>query len=67
MFFKKKKLKYCEWEDSCTCQTTIHKTVRCEYCKFYYWTDSGYGYCRALPVHVLVPWCRDICSLYHVA
>lgn len=52
----------CEWHESCVCGIT--KSQHCEKCKFYFWLDSGYGYCRALPEFVVVAWCRDICSLY---
>ena len=53
----------CRWSDSCHCGS-IDKRVCCEKCKWYWCIDSGYGYCRAMPEHIVVAWCRDICSLY---
>ncbi len=52
----------CQWENSCVCNSG--KSVYCEKCKWYFWVDSGYGYCKALPEHIRVGWCRDICSLF---
>ena len=59
--------KNCKWEDSCICESGgsyIHKSIQCQDCKFYFFIDSGTGYCRALPEPVLVAWCKDICSLF---
>lgn len=52
----------CEWKNSCNCDNK--KQLWCELCKWYWVLDSGYGYCRALPDHIIVAWCRDICSLF---
>jgi len=54
---------FCNWSNSCDC-VSKNKEKQCEMCAFYWWIDSGYGYCRALPKHIAVPWCRDICSLF---
>ncbi len=52
--------KDCRWAESCDCGT-INKHG-CEKCVWYSFVDSGYGFCKAEPIHVLVPWCRDTCS-----
>lgn len=57
------KLADCRWKESCDCSSI--KDKHCSKCAFYWWLDSGYGYCKALPEHTLVGWCRDICYLYH--
>ena len=54
--------KSCEWGDSCVCRGV--KPNCCELCKWYWMIDSGYGYCKALPQHTVVAWCRDTCSLF---
>ena len=61
--FKHKPPKGCEWEDSCDCHGNKARNT-CEQCKWYWVIDSGYGYCRALPKHTSVAWCKDVCSLY---
>lgn len=53
----------CKWQDSCDCEGI--KPLYCQRCKWYSWIDSGYGYCKALPEHIIVAWCRDICSLFN--
>lgn len=52
----------CKWEDSCNCVSD--KPTTCEQCKFYHFIDSGYGWCKALPVFEVVGWCRDVCGLF---
>lgn len=52
----------CKWANSCNCKGA--KTKFCLKCKWYYFIDTGYGYCKALPEHIVVAWCRDICSLF---
>lgn len=52
----------CKWAESCDCHRI--KSDYCEKCKFYLGIDSGYGFCKALPEHIVVAWCRDICSLF---
>jgi len=59
---KKGKPISCRWSDCCRCEDD--KSDYCQKCQFYWFIDSGYGYCRALPEFVLVGWCRDVCSLY---
>lgn len=58
----KEKLIDCKWYESCDCLSV--KSKYCSLCTFYWTIDSGYGFCKALPEHILVPWCRDICSLF---
>jgi len=58
----KEKLNDCKWLESCDCISIKNKY--CKKCVFYWWLDSGYGYCKALPEHIVVAWCRDICSLF---
>jgi len=53
----------CEFIESCNCKE-LNKTKRCDRCYWFWVLDSGYGYCRALPIPVLVAWCKDPCSLY---
>lgn len=52
----------CEWKDSCDC--VLIKTITCENCRFYYFIDSGYGWCKALPAFEEMAWCRDVCGLF---
>ncbi len=61
LFWKKDELG-CKWLESCKCKDKRENA--CGYCQFYFQIDSGFGYCRALPSHVLTAWCRDICSLF---
>ena len=63
LFWKRKASFECEFQDSCNCGD-LRKKPTCEECKYYYMVDSGYGYCRALPEHICVAWCRDVCSLF---
>ena len=56
----KKKVSDCKWEQSCDCLGI--KQRYCELCQWYRMIDSGYGWCTALPTHVVVAWCRDICT-----
>ena len=60
--FRREKVELCKWEDSCKCG--VNKVLSCLNCKWYWWLDSGYGHCRAMPEHLIVAWCRDICSLF---
>ncbi len=52
----------CEWDKCCDCHEK--KETTCSACKYYYFIDSGYGYCRALPKPIMVAWCRFTCSLF---
>jgi hypothetical protein len=52
----------CEFRDSCICAND--KELRCDKCHYYWWTDSGYGYCKAMPIPVLVAWCKDFCRFF---
>lgn len=52
----------CQWAESCNCDE--NKSHSCMKCKWYWFIDSGYGYCKALPEHMAIAWCRDVCSLY---
>lgn len=52
----------CKWSYSCNCNES--KSIYCASCRFYFPVDSIFGYCKALPEFVLVPWCRDVCSFY---
>ena len=54
----------CKWTDSCVCGEGKGFSNVCMKCHYYFFVDSGYGYCRALPEHILVAWCRDVCSLF---
>ena len=64
-FSRRVKESTCEWEECCDCSSpSATKDKLCEKCVFYYWVDSGYGYCRALPEFIVVAWCRDVCSLF---
>jgi len=57
----------CEWAESCDCSSpSANKDKSCEKCKWYWMIDSGYGHCKALPQHITVAWCRDICSLFEI-
>lgn len=55
-------MKDCAFKESCICDGI--KDNICEFCSFYQVIDSGYGYCKSLPKPVIIPWCKDICSLY---
>jgi hypothetical protein len=61
----KKEYQGCEFQDCCNCKIK-DKLNSCEDCKWYLEIDSGYGYCKALPIPVVVGWCKDICSLFKV-
>ena len=63
LFWKKRDESTCKWDGICKCHST-NKERRCDKCDFYWWVDSGFGYCRALPEFVVVAWCRDVCSFY---
>lgn len=53
----------CEWQKSgCDCESI--KSTTCHNCESYYPSDSGYGWCKALPKFQLVAWCRDVCVLF---
>ena len=53
----------CAYEiEECNCEED--KERNCGKCKRYVLIDSGYGYCRALPVWTVTAWCRDICGLF---
>jgi len=56
----------CKWENSCDCSDP-NKDKSCQECKWYWMVDSGGGYCKALPEHTEVAWCRDVCSLFKEA
>ena len=56
-----KKLLGCKWKRLCKC---VDKAVTCFHCAYYHPIDSGYGVCKGLPVFVVIPWCRDVCSLF---
>jgi len=58
----KQKVSDCKYDDACNCR--IDKVKCCEQCIWYWSLDSGYGYCRALPSHFIIPWCKDICSFF---
>ena len=62
MNFGKKKELRCEWQESCICDS--RKSAHCDKCELYYFIDSGFGWCKALPVPTRVAWCRDICGLF---
>ena len=57
----RKKTVDCEFGESCKCGV---KSQFCSKCAYYWWVDSGYGWCRSLPQPSLVAWCKDICSLF---
>lgn len=63
-FWQKKNESFCEFQDSCDCNAKKVKTISCESCRYYWFIDSGYGYCKALPQPSIVAWCKDICSLF---
>jgi len=52
----------CRWAESCDCSDI--KITYCSKCIWYWAIDSGYGYCKALPQHTIVAWCRDCCRLF---
>ena len=67
-FKKKTKDSKCKWAECCDCNSpSADKEKLCEKCTFYWWIDSGYGYCRVFPQFIIVPWCRDTCSLFKEA
>ena len=53
----------CKCENYCSCED-FAKSQYCKNCYWYWFVDSGYGYCKALPEVSMVPWCKDGCSLY---
>jgi len=53
----------CKFSDLCSCES-LYKSTLCQLCRWYFWVDSGCGYCRALPEPSLVAWCKDPCSLF---
>ena len=53
----------CKHAGYCNCGA-VGKGLNCMTCRFYRMIDSGYGYCIALPTVVVVPWCKDVCSLF---
>ena len=56
--------KNCKYDDCCDCGK--NKASYCQQCSWYWGIDSGYGYCKAEPSYVLVPWCRDICIHFKI-
>ena len=63
IFRRKKESGNCEFDNACDCSSN-DKPNTCEKCQFYFWVDSGNGWCRAMPKFEAVAWCRDVCSLY---
>ena len=53
------KLTRCPAEAYCDCKSDHPK---CEMCQWYKAIDSGYGHCIAVPVPVIVPWCKVTCA-----
>lgn len=52
----------CQHNPYCNCKRIINDG--CETCQFYKIIDSGYGYCIALPIVIIVPFCKITCALF---